>query len=267
MIEIGSLLSSTTCQLPSMFLRDGPLINRYFSALRRILSLAVKDGKLDRHPMKDVKFLPESQTDRFFGDDELTRIRDIMKPAAWKRVLFAVETGLRASEQFGLQWNQADFEAKSLTLPLPKGGKTRRVPLSETELAVLRSLPSLVDSGWVFPHYQDPTRHRDSYHEGQQFKRILRKAGIQSASWHTLRHTAACRRLRAGVDIVTVSKILGHSTITTTMRYLHLVETHLAEAVNKRSLSLAGIEHQPGSEPEPKPGPTPKFEEDYVEVT
>jgi site-specific recombinase XerC len=48
------------------------------SAFRRVLTLAVQDGKLNRNPMKGVKFLPEPQKDRFFSDDELLRIRALM---------------------------------------------------------------------------------------------------------------------------------------------------------------------------------------------
>ena len=51
-----------------------------------------------------------------------------------------------------------------------------------------------------------------------------------------LRHTDATRRLLAGVDLVTVSKILGHRSIQTTMRYLHLVQDHIASAINRGSL-------------------------------
>ena len=71
---------------------------------------------------------------------------------------------------------------------------------------------------------------------GDRFKRVLQKAGITGASWHTLRHTGASKLLHNGVDIVTVSKILGHSTIQTTMRYLHLVKSQMHHAVNKVSL-------------------------------
>lgn len=49
----------------------------------------------------------------------------------------------------------------------------------------------------------------------------LRKAGIQGANWHTLRHTAASRRVMAGVDLVSVKKIMGHRNIETTLRYSH----------------------------------------------
>jgi integrase len=211
-------------------------INRYYSSLRRVLTLAVQEGKLSRHPMRGITFLTEAQNDRFFSDDELKVIRGLMMPEHWKLVHFAVETCLRRSEQFCLRWQDVNFEAKSVTIPLPKGKRTRRVPLSEEALNILRSLPSLLDSPWVFPSPLDSLKHRDPHAVSESFKRVLTRSGITTASWHTLRHTGASRRLLAGVDIVTVSKILGHSTITTTMRYLHLVQSHLQEAINQGSV-------------------------------
>jgi site-specific recombinase XerD len=46
-----------------------------------------------------------------------------------------------------------------------------------------------------------------------------RKAGIEGVRWHVMRHTFASRLVAAGVDIVTVQQLLGHSTVTATMRY------------------------------------------------
>jgi site-specific recombinase XerD len=51
------------------------------------------------------------------------------------------------------------------------------------------------------------------------FELALRQAGITGASWHSLRHTAASRRIMAGVDLVSVKEILGHRDIQTTLRY------------------------------------------------
>jgi site-specific recombinase XerD len=62
---------------------------------------------------------------------------------------------------------------------------------------------------------------------GQRFEHLYRgwkvgrKAGISDVSWHTLRHTFASRLIDRGVDIVTVQQLLGHSTVTVTMRYTH----------------------------------------------
>jgi hypothetical protein len=64
----------------------------------------------------------------------------------------------------------------------------------------------------------------------------LKKAGIEGACWHTLRHTAASRRVMAGVNLTSVMAILGHRNIATTMRYSHLSPDHLREAVNLGSL-------------------------------
>jgi len=213
--------------------------NRYFSALRRVLTLAVQDGKLGRHPMKGIKFLPEPQQDRSFSQEELKAIQKLEEPKDWKEEVLAIETMLRASEQFHARWNTIDWEAKTLTIPLPKGNRTRRIPLSEEALAILRSLDSIGESPWIFPDPRDPLQPRNPYLVGAHFKRTIRKAGIQNASWHTLRHTGATRRLLAGVDIFTVSKILGHVSLETTKRYLHLIQDHLHDAINKGSLTAS----------------------------
>ena len=212
-------------------------VNRYMSALRRMLTLALNDGKILRHPMKGLKFLPEEQRDHFFSDEALRKIYALMAPQAWREVHFAIETCLRASEQYGLKWANVNFDTKHLSIPLSKSNKTRRVPLSDQALHILRSLDSALESPWVFPDTIDPLKPKHPYHAGAHFKRILRKAGMPG-NWHVLRHTGATRRLLAGVDLVTVSKILGHRTIQTTMRYLHLVQDHMASAINRGSLVL-----------------------------
>jgi len=216
-------------------------INRYLSALRRVLTRAVNDGKLLRHPMKGIKFFPEAQQDRYFTDEELRTIHQLMEPHTWPGVHFAIETCLRAGEQFSLRWEHINFDAKTLTIPLSKSNKTRRVPLSDQALSILRSFDSALESPWIFPHPYDPLKPQHPHAAGKQFERIVRKAGLQG-SWHTLRHTGATRRLLAGVDLVTVSKILGHRSIQTTMRYLHLVQDHMASAINRGSLVLGETE-------------------------
>lgn len=60
-----------------------------------------------------------------------------------------------------------------------------------------------------------------------------RRAGISGVTWHTLRHTFASRLVSRGVDIVTVKELLGHSTVTVTMRYAHTNFDSKQEAVQK----------------------------------
>ena len=213
-------------------------INRHFSFLRHVLMLAVKDSKLTQNPVSGLKFFPEVKRTRFLSEDELARLRGVMQQGDWELVAFAIETGLRRGEQFRLRWDQVDLGNGVLTLPLPKGGKTRHVPLSEEARAILRSFGSFLRSAWVFPGLKDVTQPMDSRaFLRRSFEPGLRKAGIVGVCWHSLRHTAASRRVMAGVDLVSVKEILGHRDIQTTLRYAHLAPGHLRDAVNRGSLS------------------------------
>jgi integrase len=213
-------------------------INRHFAFLRHVLMVAVKDGKLARNPVSGIKFLPEERRTRFLTDGELTQLEKIMPVQDWKLVAFAIETGLRREEQFRLRWDQIDLETGVVTIPLPKGGKTRHVPLSDGAQAILRSLDSFMRSPWVFHSPKNPLHSwNPQSFVNHVFSPFLQKAGIQGACWHTLRHTAASRRIMAGVDLVSVKEILGHRDIQTTLRYAHLAPGHLREAVNRGTLS------------------------------
>jgi len=217
-------------------------INRYVAFLRHVLMMAVTDGKLTRNPVSGVKFFPESNRVRFFSDDELLHLHGLIDPDNWKVVAFALETGLRRDEQFSLRWSHITFEAQTLTIPLPKGGRTRHVPLSVEALEILRSLDSILISPYVFAGLKNPLQHMDSRaFMRRSFEPALRKAGIQDASWHTLRHTTASRLAMAGVPIRTIQEILGHRDIGTTLKYTHLAPDHIKEAIQKGSLANLGL--------------------------
>ncbi|GKS64842.1 integrase [Nitrospira sp.] len=212
-------------------------INRHFAYLKHVYNLALKDGKVTRNPVAGVKLFPEVSKTRFLSDEELTRLCGVMDSKDWQFVALAVETALRREELFGLRWEHVDCETGVLTLPMSKGGRTRYVPLSEQAKIILRSFQSWTCSPWVFPGLTDPMKPMDSRaFLRRSFEPALRRAGITGASWHTLRHTAASRRVMAGVDLVSVKEILGHRNIQTTMRYSHLDPRHLRDAVNLGSL-------------------------------
>jgi integrase len=213
-------------------------INRHFAFLRHVLMLAIRDGKLDRNPVCGIKFLPEEKRTRYLTDNELSSLERLVKPDHWKLVAFAIETGLRREEQFTLRWEHVDLESEIVTIPLPKGGRTRHVPLSDGALDILRSSGSLLTSPWVFPNPKNPLKHLSAQgFVNRVFMPSLNKAGIRGVCWHTLRHTAASRRIMAGVDIVAVKEILGHRDIQTTLRYAHLSPGHLKQAINRGTLN------------------------------
>lgn len=212
-------------------------INRFFAYLKHVYNLALKDGQVTRNPVVGVKLFPEVSKTRFLSDEELNRLHGVMDLKDWQLVALAIETGLRREELFALRWEYTDLETGFVTLPMPKGGKTRYVPLSEQAKTILRSFESWARSPWIFPGLTDPMKPMDSRaFLRRAFEPGLRRAGITGASWHTLRHTAASRRVMAGVDLVSVKEILGHRNIQTTMRYSHLDPRHLRDAVNLGSL-------------------------------
>ncbi len=158
---------------------------------------------------------------RYLAQEELNRLQHFLVEQNWKTVVFAIETCLRREEQFKLRWDQVDLEAGQLTIPLPKARSD-----------------SFTHSPWVFPNQKNPLKHRSAQgFVNRIFTPALRLVGIQEVCWHTLRHTAASRRVMAGVDLVAVQKILGHRDIQTTLRYAHLAPGHLREAINRGSLS------------------------------
>lgn len=65
------------------------------------------------------------------------------------------------------------------------------------------------------------------------FKGALKRAGIENFRFHDLRHTFASKLVMAGVDIRAVQELMGHKSITMTMKYSHLSDAHLREAVKR----------------------------------
>ena len=94
-----------------------------------------------------------------------------------------------------------------------------------------------LDSPYVFAGIRKPLQPMDSRAFIRRvFEPALEKAGIQDASWHTLRHTTASRLVMAGVPIPTVKDILGHKDIQTTMKYAHLSPSHIQASIEKGSV-------------------------------
>jgi site-specific recombinase XerD len=137
-----------------------------------------------------------------------------------------------------------------------KGNKQRLVPLSQRLLEELR--------GWWRTH-----RHPQWLFPGRTRQRPLDVSGPQKAlktavtrlrlpadvCTHTLRHTFATELLEAGVDLLTIQKILGHGDLSTTLRYTHVRRDHL-RAVGQilELLPLAQIRRQASAQA-PTPGP------------
>jgi integrase len=214
-------------------------VNRELSFLRRVFNVALANALVDRNPVKSVKFLSEpSGRVRFLTEDEETRLREQVAEADWRVIAFAMNTGLRQGEQFGLLWSNVNLANRVLTVPRSKHGGARHVPLNDTAMAILRALPSRFHSRWVFPSATGKTPMNASNFLHRVFIPAVRRAGIDDFRWHDLRHTFASRLAIAGVDLHTIRELLGHKTMAMTLRYAHLSPTHLHQAV--RALDAGG---------------------------
>ena len=209
-------------------------VNRELSFLRRVFSVALANGLVERNPVKAVKFFHEpSGRVRFLTEDEEPRLREVLDPSQWRIVEFAFNTGLRQSEQFGLRWEHANLANRVLTIPRSKHGGARHVPLNGTAVAILRSLPSRFHSRWVFPSRAGKTPLNATNFRQRVFNPAVRRAGIDNFRWHDLRHTFASRLAMKGVDLNSIRELMGHKTLAMTLRYAHLSQSHLHQAVKQ----------------------------------
>lgn len=108
---------------------------------------------------------------------------------------------------------------------------TRIIPLQKAHIDLFEEYSP---KGYLIPGGMD--KKSVAYKRGFSgwFKRFITAEGFPSYSFHSLRHTYATRLIKAGVDIKTVSELLGHSDVTTTARiYVHVDEDSKADAANK----------------------------------
>ena len=155
----------------------------------------------------------------------------------------AYACGLRISELLSLQVTDIDSARMVVNVRQGKGAKDRQVPLSARLLVELRTWwCGHRTKPWLFPGMTAGSRHKPMNVTSVQrmVKQIVVRAQLRkAASMHTLRHSYATHLLEAGVDVVTLQKLLGHSDLSTTARYLHLSRRRMANLPDLLALPTA----------------------------
>jgi integrase len=133
-------------------------------------------------------------------------------------VFLDLHTGLSQEEILSLKWDQIDFMCRSLNTIRKKTLNARTVPLNDVayEIVVRRS-KAKADSGYVFVN--SAGNQHDAGKLKRVFKNALDEAGIKGFSFHCLRKTFGTRLAQAGVDIYTISRLMGHKDVSTTAKY------------------------------------------------
>lgn len=211
-----------------------------YCVLNQILKAAAVRYSLKMDPLRK----PDSETRckpvKVFSKKEQKRIisvlyrnTDLFKMA----VLSVLFTGLRLGELCALKWTDIDFENKILTVSrtvqrlyaeghrtktilmemAPKSGHSRReIPLSAAALELLIRFRS--DKEYVFGGDKPMEPRTMQYH----FKKILKEAGVTDMNFHILRHTFSTNCVEDGMDVKSLSELLGHSNVQITLnRYVH----------------------------------------------
>ena len=143
------------------------------------------------------------------------------------RLIFELiySAGLRSREAISLKVSHIDSKRKIIRVIQGKGHKDRNVTLSKTVLKRLREYWRIYrPANYLFPSSNDPSNKPICESTARKkLKKAMKKAGIaKSGGLHILRHSYATHMLEAGYDIRTIQLLLGHSNISTTMRYLHI---------------------------------------------
>ena len=153
--------------------------------------------------------------------------------------------GLRVSELVALKVRHIDGEPKLLRIEQAKGAKDRYIRLSDRLLAHLRVYwQACRPREWLFvSHYREYATPLTITTVQKIFKDAKAKAGIEKVGGiHSLRHAYATHQLNQGMPIQMLQKMLGHSDIRSTLRYLHWVPQY--NSVNTEADLLANLEAQ-----------------------
>lgn len=164
-------------------------------------------------------------------------------------VIIALYTGLRIGELLALKWEDIDFCKGILTverschygkvngkfqkiIDAPKTNSSKRiVPIPKQLLPLFKAEKRKSHSPFVVANGAKEIAVRVYQ---RRFQMLLKKLNIQYKSFHALRHTFATRAIECGMDVKTLSEILGHKSATITLnRYVHSLIEHKKDMMNR----------------------------------
>jgi len=226
-------------------------INNHLTILRRLLQVAMEWDYIDDVPkVRKLKTTPAVMD--FYHEDE---VRDLLLDYSEPTYNAMVRTGLRTGMRFGeiaaLEWDCVSFDDDVIHVRRNRTGRHVGVPKSKRfrDIPMTRDLRNFLRrnarrEGLVFPSARGAYR---SYTGCQKaLKRLCERAGVRYLGWHGLRHTYATQLVRRGVDIHAVSRLLGHSSILMTEKYLHVLASTLQGVVDKLLVSPEEAKWQQG---------------------
>ncbi|MFN0118179.1 MAG: tyrosine-type recombinase/integrase [Elusimicrobiota bacterium] len=207
-------------------------INRSLTSLRSLFNQAVKDGKIRENPTSQIKKLREdNQRIRYLTEQEIHQLLEGATPRLQDFIILGVNTGLRKQNLIDLSWNDVDTIAGVIHVLKTKSGKAYEVPMNETVFRLIQRLAELQKCSSVL----------DTINLKREWETAVKAAALKDVNIHTLRHTYASHMTMKGVDIFTLSKLMGHADIKMTQRYSHLAPNFKKIAANMINLTTKNV--------------------------
>lgn len=197
-------------------------VNRHLALLKTIFNKAIEWDFFSQNPVRKVKMFKENnERTRFLDIEEFERLLAECRDQKLRDfVIVAAHTGMRRGEIQKLKKEDIDLLTDQIRVRDPKSGKDRFVPMNQT-------VKHILSGPFDF-----------NYNPRKAFESACARAKIKDFTFHDLRHTFASWLVMKGVDLYTVSELLGHSSVNITKRYAHLSRTFKNLAVNRLDSTL-----------------------------
>src|SRR6516164_9869142 len=226
--------------------------NRALAALSRMFSLAIRWGLRSDNPCKGIERNQEHKRRRYLSANELTRLIKALDAYSDQQsaeiIRLLLLTGARRGEALQARWHDINLETGVWSKPgaTTKQRTEHRVPLNDAAQRLLLDLRERtpVKSEWVFP----TANGGHSLDVKEAWATLCRRAKISGARVHDLRHTYASVLASAGLSLLIIGQLLGHTNPVTTARYSHLLDDPLRAATQRAGAIITG---KPAAEPTP----------------
>ncbi len=209
-------------------------INKNIGIVKHMFKKAVDWDMVSEEVLKKIRKVEHFKEDngrlRYLTIDECHNLIDSCDPELKSIVITALHTGARKGKILGLKWQKVDLRHGFISLDKTKNGEGREIPIDETLEETLKAIVRRLDVPYVFYNSQTEKPYTDIR---KPFQKALKKANIKDFTFHDLRHTFASHLVMGGTDLATVRDLLGHKTLTMTLRYAHLAPSHKEKAIKK----------------------------------
>lgn len=226
---ITSIDEAAITKMAAQMRKDGKAnatINRRLAALSKMMSHAYRLRLIDRKPHIPREREPVGRIRYLTRAEEsmvVEKFRYLEEHDFADLCVFLVDTGVRVSEAFKVQWR--DVNGRIVSLWDTKNGSSRSVPMTERAAEVLERRRDRPTGPFFDLNQRKFNRCWD------RVKVLVGMGDDVQFVPHSLRHTCASRLVQAGVPILTVKEYLGHKTLSVTLRYAHLAPKQLWNAM------------------------------------